>query len=150
MSKFRIIKTRQKVEEIKTGEVVQKGQNFLQSLASIGQVFGVKTQALFTISGLIGSIKDFINVFKKSPKSKYGLGKNDLLIADILKSDKGLVMIKNYIDKVVKEKPSTETPQNTTPVEQEQKLTFDPGTSAIYQQSIIDNQAKQAQAGQTK
>ncbi|MFA5031210.1 MAG: hypothetical protein WC495_06520 [Patescibacteria group bacterium] len=116
MTKFRVIKIKQNLEELKqisqkTQDSVRNIQNALQSLASLGSAFGINTNFLTTVSGMAGNIVSFWNAISKSPKSK-GLNKNDLLLAEILKKDKNFEKSAGiYIRTLFTSTPPTSMPE---------------------------------------
>jgi hypothetical protein len=76
MTKFRVIETRQKIEEAsKIGQSIGAGLNALTNLAS---AFGVKTQFISTVKGIYN---DFKNIFIAAKNRKYSEDEKKLINA---------------------------------------------------------------------
>lgn len=122
--KFKIVEVRQKVQEIelaKTGKL-EAVSGMMNSIAAIGGALGVKTQALYTITGMIGNIKSIIADGKKLfniRQKSYGLGSNELKLVSIIRENKFALYkdIEEYVkDAIIYEapKPPTSTPEEET------------------------------------
>ena len=117
MTKFKIIETKQKVEEAtKLQQVGQKTADFVQSLANIGRIFGMKTEFLTTMTNLISNVASWSRLFKK----EYTDNENKVIKALI----SGSPQVQNVIQRslVLAETPST-VPQNKQPQQQQQPQT---------------------------
>lgn len=88
MIKFRVIETKQKIQE---GEKFDAGMNMINSLAAIGSAFGLKTQFLQTTTTLMGNVGSIIKNVKllfSIKRKAYGLGSDELKLVSALKKEK--------------------------------------------------------------
>lgn len=105
MIKFRVIETKQKVqEEGAVAKTVNSVLSTTNALAALGSVFGLKTQFMYTVTGMIGNVKtiiqdvkNFVNIRRKS----YGLSNNDLKVAETIRKHKLHNNIKDYVNSAI-------------------------------------------------
>lgn len=127
MSKFKVIEVGQKIQEGKIEKGVETGMSTLNSLAALGSALGIKTQSIYTMTGMMGNVKNIMKDVKtlwNIKKETKGLDNTTLSVVDIIKNKKLYEDIANYVKSAISleipKEPTTTTSPDDNPLSNEE------------------------------